>query len=98
MEEENQNYVHLMEISAEIVDAQKGMLKFRMYPSDMFLAYAEHMQPDTLATILGVLAQVVIDRREEKDQIKFVKSFLKHFKKNLDETMIYDTHKINTED
>jgi hypothetical protein len=97
-EKENSNYVHLIEMGADIIDAEKKLLKFRIYPSDMFLTYAEFMQPDTLAIILGVLAQIVIDKREEKNQIKFVKSFLRHFKKNLDETMIYDIHKINPED
>jgi hypothetical protein len=94
MDEESlyKNYIHFIDMGAEIVDSEKGMMKFRLYPSKLFMEYLPYMTSDSFSVMLAMIAQVAIDSKPDKDQVKFVKDVLKKLKKHLDETVVYEKH------
>jgi hypothetical protein len=90
--------IPLFSVNMDIVDVhddESGMVRYKVYPSEIFVDYTHVMSENSCATILAILAQVVIDKKPDSEQETYKKNVVSIFNKMLEDVVMYDKENFN---
>jgi len=85
--------IPLFSVNMDVVnvhDDESGMVRYKVYPSDIFVDYTRVMSENSCATILAILAQVVIDKKPDSEQETYKRNVISIFNNMLENVVMYD--------